>query len=225
MVVQENTISSENLEMISDLSVKRNLLNLFLFLYFFILFALAFVFFCLRQEKGILVVSVLILFNLPLLVFIEAINSIFLFVSADICDSVNQSMYGKAFPAYGKGIGWFANCHSSEANTNLFMINNKLYELYQANKDDIDLATYLVKTKNTYLDPIITCDSLYTSLVNIEYDLCKDGPQRAHVVFSIYFWLFLSVMVVFWGINRLVPIASKRMVEYTEKIMSEEVTY
>ena len=233
-VKKELNTSNTNLNDIDKIIIARSLLNLFLFLYFVCLVIAGFVCYYYKKENGVLTVSVLILLNLPLIVFISAINSSFFFVSADLCDSTYNAIYTNEMPVYNKGIGWFANCHSGKTRNLLYMINDNLYSIYKT-----DIETYngnkegalleeikkIIDIKNNNLDPLITCDALYRNLISLEANMCKNGPAYSFKIFELYFWLFLSVIILFWGFNRLVPVVSRKTKEINEKLLAEESAY
>lgn len=114
------------------------------------------------------------------------------------------------------------------------MINNNFYDLYKSyldkyNKDkkesDLNSLNEIVVIKNNNLDHLLTCDSLYKSLISIETDICNTGPAYSFNIMHYYFWLFLSVVILFWGINRLVPIINKKTKDLEEKLLAEESNY
>lgn len=223
LLINEVNTNISNLDFVDDMGNKRNLLNLFLIIYIFLLISVSSIFYKFRKEKSLLITSVIILFTLPLVVFIQAINSTYFFILADVCESVNQAIYTNKFPVYGKGLGWFYNCHSTEVQTYLYMINNELADAFKIANDDQKIS--IVEMKKQNLDPILTCDSSYNSLVITESRLCKNGPEQSYRILIVYLFLFLSVLFVGWGFNRFVPIVSKWTIEYNERVAAEESTY
>lgn len=171
-----------------------------------------------------------------MIMFLEMINTNYFFVVSDLCDSINQAIYQNNIPIYGKGLGWMSNCHSTNMRASGYIYNYELYQVYNqiansinANPTDSEdlkkLQTEMLTTKKQYLDPILACDTLYSTLISNEAEICKLGSNRSYKVFINYFWLMIVVLFVFWGFNRNVPVIRRRLYDLNEKLMAEESAY
>ena len=238
----ESNQSSKNLKKIKKYELARNLLNLFLFIYFIILIGLGFIFFIKNKETSAFVLSILILFTIPMIMFLQAINTYYFFLVSDICDSVNQAIYSSNLPIYGKGLGYIVNCHSPQVLSKGYSYNYELYKISESIDSYIELhkeekeskakiekleaqKKNILTVKKKYLDTILNCNSMYLNIIGIEDTLCRDGPRYSYNIFTNYFWLMISVLFVFWGFNRNVLVIKRRIYDVNEKLMAEEVDY
>lgn len=237
----EVNFSKTNIDKISKLELARNLLNIFLFAYFIILIGLGFIFYVKNKQTAAFVISLLILFTIPMIMFLEIINTNYFFLISDLCDSVNQSIYENKMPIYGKGLGWISSCHSSDVRAKGYMYNYDLFKAYssiQTKIDDLEkqgstaavsdlktLQSNILTEKRANLDPILSCDAVYSTLIKNEVYICKYGPERSYNIFITYFWLMISILFMFWGFNRNVMLIKRRVYEMHEKLMAEESAF
>jgi hypothetical protein len=221
----------------------RNVLNTLMFVYLVILICLGFLFYYKKYRTSAFVISILLLFTIPMIMFLEANNINYFFIITDMCDSINQSIYNNKIPIYGKGVGWITNCHSSDLRTKGFAYNYNLYNANQeiekllvnlnedpvANDDNIyeleRLQNDILKTKKEYLDPILTCDVMYNNIISLEDLICKNGLSYSKTVFTNYFWLMICMLFVFWGFNRNVLLIERYHYDENEKLMAQESSY
>jgi len=243
LLTSEINESSANIDDMKKLEIIRNVLNILLFVYMLILIGLGFLFYYKKFRISAFVISILLLFTIPVIMFLEANNINYYFIITDMCDSINQSIYNNQIPIYGKGLGWITNCHSSDLRTKGFAYNYNLFNANQeiekllgklkedevANNNSISDLQYLqkeiLKTKKEYLDPILTCDAMYNNIISLEDVICKNGLSYSKIVFTNYFWLMICMLFVFWGFNRNVLLIERFIYDEKEKLMAEESAY
>lgn len=201
---------------------------------------LGFLFYFKNMVRSALAISLLILFTIPLIMFLQVINTNYFFLISDLCDSINQAIYENNMPIYGKGLGWLSHCHSSETKTKGYMYNYDLYKAYtslQTKMDALDdttsskyttyksIQTSILSVKQANLDPILTCDSVYNSLISNEVNICSSGPEKSYNIFIMYFWLMITVLFLFWAFNRNVMLIKRKIYNIHERLMAEESAY
>ena len=226
----------ENITLTGKFELTRNLLNILLFVYIFLLFILGFIFFWKNKETGMFVVSILILYTFPMMMFLQAINLNNFFVVTDYCDSVNQAIYQDKLPIHYQGIGWMYSCHSSDIISKGYSYHYQLYQISQSLEakiktkpenevELIDINSEIINTKKKNLDPLLTCNAVKNVLVNTEKDFCKEASQYAYYIFVNYFWSMFAIIFVFLGFNRLVCVIKRRLFDLNQKLMAEESSY
>lgn len=234
---KENEILMNNVKSLRVKSQVRFYLNVLMFAYMIITVFLGFIFYWKMMERSALVLSFLILIAAPLMFFMQAINSNYFFFVSDYCDSVYQAMYEDKIPIHGVGLGVTNSCHSLEVKSKGFAFNYQLYNIYNDIEEHMkdypiekqeslkELQNQIVKLKGQYLDPILTCEIALTSIKTIESLVCKTGSSNSYHVLMNNFLLMLSVVFVFWGMNRLVPVIKRNLYDLNEKLMAEESEY
>lgn len=214
-------------------------MNLSLFLFYIILISLGFGFYWKQYNNCLLAVSVIFLFTIPIIMAIEAVNCGYFFVVSDLCQSVNDAIYKDKFPVYNKGIGFLMNCNDLETRSAAFSLNYELAQVHKAYNDilldpkadskqftlAIKMTDMIQEVKNNNLDPLLTCLPMYMSLVETEYSLCRHSSEISLNLFVNYFWVVLSVLLLSWGFNRMVPLIRRKIFEDQQRLLAEEVDY
>jgi uncharacterized membrane protein len=83
----------------------RNIYTIVLFVFFLFLYVFAFYGYLRRIPNLLLVVSIILLFSIPMIIFFEGLLASYFFVYSDLCDAVYGAMYQNEFPIYNKGLG------------------------------------------------------------------------------------------------------------------------
>lgn len=216
----------------------RALVTLILLGIYCFLVLLSLVAFCKTWQRVILVNSLLLLFTLPLILFFQGLNASYYFVYSDVCHSVNDAIYGNAFPIANKGLGYYINCFDKDTKGSLYYLNYELsrissdidQKISSDNTSEEDLTKLKLLKEELliigmkYLKPMLSCAHVYTSVQDVEKTICTNGMNWSYQLLMSYSWLFLIILLTGISTNKLSSIAWRRRVEMEAMLALEEQT-
>ena len=202
----------------------RNLLTIFLYIISILIFIGSVIFYMIRKEKFLMYLSLFTLFLIPSLIIFAGYTSKFYFYYSDLCQSVNGAIYKNEFPVTNKGLGYYINCLDLKTKSFLFSINYQISFFKDSISDEI-IKKESEKIIEENINPLLNCSLVYNIIPQIEEEFCKNGMELFSDLITLFLWLMIFILFLFYSIRRLEILVWVKHVEIEEIMENEEAMY
>jgi len=202
----------------------RNLLTIFLYIISILIFIGSVIFYMIRKEKFLMYLSLFTLFLIPSLIIFAGYTSKFYFYYSDLCQSVNGAIYKNEFPVANKGLGYYINCLDLKTKSSLFSINYQISFFKDSISDEI-IKKESEKIIEENINPLLNCSLVYNIIPQIEEEFCKNGMELFSDLITLFLWLMIFILFLFYSIRRLEILVWVKHVEIEEIMENEEAMY
>lgn len=225
--------NKERMDFMDSFEGSRNLFNLLIFFFFLLIILISLLCFFKRWPVVLLVLSIVLLFTLPLILFFQGATASYYFVYSDFCDSIHDAMYENQFPVYNKGLGYFLSPFDAKTKATLWTfsweIDQTLIKLEaEKSKEPVSFAQFqkilemikkFTKTRDGGLKDLMQSLHLVKTVEYTENRLCKNGLDWTFSLVKSYTYLFFCILIMAIAVNRMKPLVEKKKNEIEVKFI------
>jgi hypothetical protein len=194
----------------------RNYLTILSFLLYVLFAIFALLGYYKRWPYTLLFLSIVIAFTIPVLVSMEGFLASYYFIYTDLCVDVHGAIYQNKFPITDTGLGYYTSCFNAQTKSRLYSSRYEIEEMISKKIEDPEKEKSANIFKE-YLDRAIKCDNVYSNVVNLEEQFCKNGLSWSKNLLASVPWLVIVVLIFAYAVNRLKPLVEKRKSEIDVK--------
>lgn len=208
-------IRSENL---------RNTTTILIFVGYLLIIILTLLSFFFKWQIVLMLLSILILFSIPAMCVFDGYTARFYFYYSDLCGKVHSAMYENEFPVANQGLGYYINCLERQTKAQLYSINYQLNNASLSTQNN-ELKEKIANAQETLINPLLQCNNVYTVVTKIESDFCYKGMNWINSIVSLLTWVFIAILVLAIGVDRLEILVWKKKTEIDSMIENLEAIY